>query len=133
MNSVNLIGRVVKDAEVAVLNNANKTNVMKFTLAVERDYKDKEGKKPVDFINIELLGKDLSKLSSFVLKGKQVAVNGSLNIDKVENSYFTKVKANKIELLGSNSSEKTENKSVENKSNEAQGNFEAIDDEDVPF
>ena len=133
MNQIILIGRTVKDAELSVLNNANKTNVMKFTLAVERDYKDKEGKKPVDFINVELMGKDLAKLTSFVTKGKQVAVNGSLNIDKVNDTYFTKVKASKIELLGGNNSNGEAPKTEKEPKQNEFSTFEQIDDEDIPF
>ena len=103
MNQVILIGRVVKDAEVSVLNNQNKTNVIKFTIAVDRDYK-KDGETVVDFINIEQFGNDFSKLKNYVLKGTKVAISGSINIDKGTNGYFTKIKANKIELLGTNSS-----------------------------
>ena len=102
MNQVILIGRVVKDAEVSVLNNQNKTNVIKFTIAVDRDYK-KDGETVVDFINIEQFGNDFSKLKNYVLKGTKVAISGSINIDKGTNGYFTKIKANKIELLGTNS------------------------------
>lgn len=100
MNSVVLIGRVVKDAELKVLNNANQTNVIKFTLAVDRDYKDKNGAKITDFLPVEYIGKNLTKLASFVTKGKQIGVNGSINVDKVQESFFYKIKANKIELLG---------------------------------
>lgn len=150
MNQVILIGRVVKDAEVSVLNNQNKTNVIKFTIAVPRDYK-KDGETVVDFINIEQFGNDFSKLKNYVLKGTKVAISGSINIDKGTNGYFTKIKANKIELLGTNSSkncnlEQNEQKSSNFKQKEQkQSNFGTFnpayganpttieDDEDVPF
>lgn len=105
MNSVVLIGRVVKDCELKVLNNSAQTNVIKFTLAVERDYKDRNGAKITDFLPVEYIGKNLTKLASFVTKGKQIGINGSINVDKVQESYFYKIKANKIELLGTYSSD----------------------------
>lgn len=104
MNSVVLIGRVVKDAEHKVLNNSLQTSVIKFTLAVERDYKDKNGQKIVDFLPVEYFGKSLEKLSSFITKGTRIGINGSINIEKVQEKFFTRIKANKIELLGTNNS-----------------------------
>ena len=126
MNIVNLIGRATKDAELSVLNNANRTNVMKFTLAVERDYSGKDGNKQVDFINIEMMGKDLSKLTNYVKKGKQIAVMGSLNIDKYDEKYYTKVKAQKIELLGGANAPVKEDAPIE-------ADLSPVEDEDVPF
>lgn len=104
MNTVVLIGRVVKDAEHKVLNNSLQTSVIKFTLAVERDYKDKNGQKIVDFLPVEYFGKSLEKLSSFITKGTRIGINGSINIEKVQEKFFTRIKANKIELLGTNNS-----------------------------
>ena len=46
MNKLIITGRLTKDAEVSTIN--EKTQVMKFTMAVERDYVGKDGKKPVD-------------------------------------------------------------------------------------
>lgn len=125
MNFITLIGRLTKDAELTVLPNG-KTNIIKFSLAVERDYKDKEGKKPVDFINCEyVMNNDLSKLASYIKKGNQIAINGSLNIDKVKESYFTKVKVSKITLLGGKADNEAPLK-------EAIKEVEEMD-EDVPF
>lgn len=117
MNKLILVGRTTKDAEVSTIN--ENIQVMKYTLAVERDYVNKEGKKPVDFINCEQIGKDFSKLSSFITKGKLLLVEGSINIDKVDEKYFTKAKINRVEFLSSNTKENTDK------------NF--ITDDDTPF
>lgn len=127
MNSCILIGRTTKDAELTVLNNANKTNVIKFTLAVERDYVNKSGVKDVDFINVELMGKDLSKLASYVKKGKQLSVQGSIQIDKYDEKYYTKIKAHKIELLGGAGAP------AGNTEAPKEPEFESVEDDDVPF
>lgn len=117
MNSVVLIGRVVKDCELKVLNNSTQTNVIKFTLAVDRDYKDKNGAKITDFLPVEYMGKNLTKLASFVTKGKQIGISGSINVDKVQESFFYKIKANKIELLGTFNSMEEQKDTFNNKSN----------------
>ena len=115
MNIITLIGRLTKDAELVVLPNGT-TNILKFALAVERDYKNKEGKKPVDFINCEYaMNADLSKLAQYIKKGNQISVNGSLNIDKVNDTYYTKVKVNKITLLANGKTSET------------------VEDDDTPF
>lgn len=155
MNQVILIGRVVRDCEINILQNQNKTNVMKFTLAVERDYENKNGETPVDFINIEHFGNDFSKLKNYVLKGTKLGVIGSINIDKVNEKSFLKVKANKIELLETKNpkmeqngilntekeqkeilnTEKEQKSSYYNTMNVQKGDYSRIneDDEDVPF
>ena len=122
INKLILTGRLVKDAEVSNIN--NQMQVMKYTLAVERDYTGKDGKKPVDFINCEQIGKDFSKLSKFVTKGKLILCEGSLNIDKVGEKYFTKAKINKLELLGGATNQEAPS---------AQPQFEIIEDDDTPF
>ena len=133
MNLVVLVGRVVKDAELKVLNNANQTNVIKFTVAVDRDYKDKNGEKITDFLPVEFMGKNLTKLASFVTKGKQIGINGSINIDKVNENYFTKIKANKLELLGTNNSN-NDQKVMENGANDTKNSqLIPMEDDDVPF
>ena len=115
MNTINLIGRLTKDAELVVLPNGT-TNILKFAIAVERDYKGKDGKKPVDFINCEyVMNSDLSKLAVYIKKGNQIAVMGSLNIDKVNDTYYTKVKVNKVTLLSSAKATET------------------VEDDDTPF
>lgn len=133
MNTVNLIGRLGKDAELSVLNNASKTNVLKFSLAVERDYKNKEGKKDVDFIPCEYIGKDFSKLVGYLTKGGLVGVVGAIQIDKYEKEgkqmTFTKVKVAKLDLLGS----KKDAEASQNSGQQEGFDFEAIDDEGIPF
>lgn len=133
MNLVVLVGRVVKDAELKVLNNANQTNVIKFTVAVDREYKDKNGEKITDFLPVEFIGKNLTKLASFVTKGKQIGINGSINIDKVNENYYTKIKANKLELLGTNNSN-NDQKVMENGANDTKNSqLIPMEDDDVPF
>lgn len=122
MNKLILVGRLCKDAEVSKIN--DQMQVMKYSIAVERDYTGKDGKKPVDFINCEQIGKDFSKLSQFVKKGKLILVEGSLNIDKVGEKYFTKAKVNKLEFLGGN---------TQDKDNSQQGQFSVVEDDDMPF
>lgn len=130
MNKVILCGRLIKDAELQVLKNIQGTNVLKYTIAIDRDYKDKNGEKITDFINIEQVGKDLSKLYPHLTRGKQVIVEGQLNIDKVGDKYFTKVKAQRVEFVGNVNRDADANV---DKTAPQVASQEVIDDDDVPF
>lgn len=130
MNKVILCGRLIKDAELQVLKNIQGTNVLKYTIAIDRDYKDKNGEKITDFINIEQVGKDLSKLYPHLTRGKQVIVEGQLNIDKVGDKYFTKVKAQRVEFVGNVNRDTDANV---DKTAPQVASQEVIDDDDVPF
>ena len=99
MNQVVLIGRVVRDVELKML---EKGSIMNFTLAVDRGYKDKDGNKQTDFIPIVAFNKD--KIADYLLKGKMVAISGSIQIDKYKDKEgkdktFTKVNAREIKFL----------------------------------
>ena len=120
MNNVVLIGRLVRDADLKMLGNGS---VLNFTIAVDRGYKDKDGNKQTDFIPIVAFNKD--KIADYMLKGKMVAVSGSLQIDKYKDKEgkdrtTTKVNAREIKFLDSGKAEGQK------------PNFSAIDD-DLPF
>lgn len=118
------VGRIVKDAELI---KKDTFQAVRFTVAIDRDYKKANGEKITDFIQIEQVGKNLEKFSYFLKKGTLVAVDGSLTVDTYksgeEYKTFTKIKANRIELL---SSKKDNDK-------DGQGTFESVDDSNIPF
>lgn len=127
MNQIILIGRLTKDPELRYLPNTG-TPVATFTLAVNRDYKDKEGNVQADFIPVEVMGKVADFVANYITKGRLVAVNGSIRVDRYikddENRTFTKVSAKSVQALDSN-----KNKSQ----TEAPQGFQAIDDDEIPF
>ena len=73
MNSVNLIGRITKDPEIRLANN---NNVVGFTLAVDRDYKDQNGNKVTDFISCVAWSNQADFIGRYVKKGNMLAVTG---------------------------------------------------------
>ena len=128
MNQIILIGRLTKDPELRYLPNTG-TPVSTFTLAVNRDYKDKEGNVQADFIPVEVMGKVADFVTNYITKGRLVAVNGSIRVDRYmkddENRTFTKVSAKSVQALDSNKN-KSQNTEV------PQG-FQAINDDEIPF
>lgn len=77
MNSIVLLGRMTKDAEVRYTSTGKV--VAGFTLAVDRPY-SKDGNKETDFINCYLWGKSAETLGNSVHKGQRVLVEGRLQI-----------------------------------------------------
>lgn len=102
MNSVNLIGRLVKDSEVIYVGNGDKnTAKMTFTIAVDDGFGEN---KKAYFFNCELWGKRADSLFEYMVKGIQVAISGKLvsgNYDNKEGKkvYFTVVNCSDIGFL----------------------------------
>lgn len=83
MSSINkfcVMGRLVRDPEIKETENGNK--VANITLAIDREYKDKEGKKITDFLNYSLWNKDAENIKNYSKKGSHVVLEGTFN-DKV--------------------------------------------------
>ena len=78
MNNVSLIGRTTDDIELRTT--TNNKSVCRFTLAVPRKFKKDE----TDFIECEAWGKTAELLSTYVQKGQQVALSGSIQQSKWE-------------------------------------------------
>ncbi len=74
MNKVIMIGRLTKDV---VLNTTGAKPVGKFTIAVNRDFKNKDGKYDADFINCVAFDKRAEVISKHFTKGSQIALTGS--------------------------------------------------------
>lgn len=70
MNTVQLLGRMVKDPDINVTSN---TTVAKFTLAVNRFKKGE-----ADFINCVAFGKTAENIANFFFKGNQIAIKGRI-------------------------------------------------------
>lgn len=141
MNNIVLIGRLVNDPELKYVGEANNP-VTNFRIAVSRNYKTKDGIVESDFINIEIWGKKAETCGQYLQKGRLIAVDGCLRIDKYQttegdNKSITKVRANDIKFLD-NTNKKQNNKNyydaskVFEESSTSNTELEISDDE-VPF
>lgn|SRR5574343_1704322 len=72
LNVVTLSGRLTRDSEFKQL---SKTNLLEFSLAVNRKYKDNESTTYVDCI---MFGDRSEKLAEYLVKGKYILVTGEL-------------------------------------------------------
>ena len=132
MNNVVIVGRLTKDPELKYLTSG--TAVATFTLAIDRDYKNKDGSITTDFIPIEIMGKPAEFVANYITKGRLVGVQGSIRVDRYETPdgekrTFTKVAGRNIQALES----KSKAEQGEQAPQEAPAKFSAVDDDDVPF
>ena len=132
MNNVVLVGRLTKDPELKYLTSG--TAVATFTLAIDRDYKNKDGSVTTDFIPVEIMGKPAEFVANYITKGRLVGVQGSIRVDRYETPdgekrTFTKVAGRNIQALES----KSKAEQSEQAPQEAPAEFSAVDDDDVPF
>ena len=144
MNKVILIGRMTKDAELRYIAGSGLA-VASFSIAIDRDYVGKDGKRETDFIPVEVMGKTAEFCANYLSKGRLISLDGSLRIDNYETKEgqrrtFTKVVARSITALDSRKpmqEAKTDESIFEPmfEPSEVFGDegFEALNDTDLPF
>lgn len=106
LNSVALVGRLTRDAELSYLQSG--TAVAAMSVAVNRSRRDGEQWiSEVNYFDVSYFGKPAESLKQYLTKGKQIAVQGSLKQDRWEKDgqKFSKIRiiANSVELLGGRS------------------------------
>ena len=148
MNHVVLVGRLTRDPELRYIPGSN-TPVATFTLAIDRDYKNKDGSTTTDFIPVEIMGKPAEFCANYVTKGRLVGVSGSIRVDRYETQTgekrtFTKVSARSIQALESKGSigndrpmedpgMSFEPSGFEPKDVVSPSGFSAVEDSEIPF
>ena len=79
LNRIIIMGRLTKDPELR--HTGSGTAVASFTLAVERDFKDKSsGQKVTDFIDVVAWRNTGEFVSNYFTKGRQAVVEGRLQM-----------------------------------------------------
>ena len=109
-NNVTIVGRAVKDTEVKEVGKDNSR--ANFTLAVDRPYKDSDGKHPADFLNIVAWGKLAEICGEYIKKGCLILVSGriqsrSYELDK-ETKWITEIIAESVNVLEWNNKKEKE-------------------------
>ena len=90
MNKVIMIGRLVKDPEIRYSQGANTTCVARYTLAVDRKFKQ-DGQPNADFINCIAFGKLGEFAEKYLRKGIKIAVTGRIQTGSYTNKDGQKV------------------------------------------
>lgn len=105
LNKVMVIGNLGRDAEVKFTNNGQA--VASFSVATTEVWNDKQGQRQekTEWHRMVLWGKQAESLQPYLVKGKQVYVEGKLQTrewtDKNEvKRYTTEIKVDRVQLLG---------------------------------
>ncbi len=103
LNQVTIVGRIARDINMS---DAGGTSIAKTSVAVDRDYKNKDGKYDTDFIPISALGKSAEFLDKYFSKGDAIAITGSIRTGSYTNKdgqkvYTTDVAVDKISFVPS--------------------------------
>lgn len=143
LNHIVLHGRLSRDVELKRTQSG--IAVASTGIAVERDTTDKDGRRPVDFIDLVAWRQTGEHLAKFFTKGKEVLVSGRLETrkwtDKEGRSRVqVEVNVDRIDFCGPKEADGGERRAANDRpySGEvpaAGGGYEPIDDEDgeLPF
>lgn len=107
LNQVVLMGRLTSDPEAKCLNDSY---VVRFSLAVERDYKAANEDRKADFINCTAWNKTGEFIKKFFKKGNMLAVVGTIETGSYEKDgrkvYTTEVRVKSASFTGEKTGDK---------------------------
>lgn len=134
LNKVILMGRITAPLELKTTPTG--TNVLSFSLAVERDFKDANGERQTDFINVVAWRQTAVFISQFFDKGRMIAIEGSIQTRSYdtpngEKRYVTEVIAEKAHFTG-----EARNDNATPNTTQPTAAFTPVDqpqDDDLPF
>ncbi|EGQ3725987.1 single-stranded DNA-binding protein [Staphylococcus pseudintermedius] len=143
INRVVLVGRLTKDPEFRTTQSG--VEVATFTLAVNRNYKNKNGEQQADFINCIVFRKQAENVNNYLNKGNLAGVDGRLQSRSYENQegrrvFVTEVVCDSVQFLEPKNNTQSNNQPQQRGQAPAQDNPFTnannpidIDDEDLPF
>lgn len=104
INNVVLVGRMTRDAELRYT--PSNQAVATFTLAVNRNFKNQNGEREADFINVVIWRQQAENLANWAKKGTLIGVTGRIQTRNYENQqgqrvYVTEVVADNFQILES--------------------------------
>ncbi|MBJ8325067.1 single-stranded DNA-binding protein [Streptococcus pacificus] len=104
INNVVLVGRMTRDAELRYT--PSNQAVATFTLAVNRNFKNQNGERDADFINVVIWRQQAENLANWAKKGTLLGVTGRIQTRNYENQqgqrvYVTEVVADNFQILES--------------------------------
>ncbi len=149
MNKVILIGRITKDPELR--KTPQDISVVQFTIAVNRNYQNKNGERQADFISCVAWRNQADNLARYIKKGGQIAIEGNIQTRSYDDPngvrrYITEVVCDQITFLESKKGDGNSfndlsqltppsysNNNYQNNSQPSQNNANPFDDIDKAF
>lgn len=145
MNKVELVGRIVRDPEVRYSTGENATAIARFSVAVQRKFKNAEGNYEADFPSCTAFGKTAEFVEKWFHRGDMIGLTGHIQTGSYTNQkgdkvYTTDVMVDEVEFVGSKgtSNQSTGNQGEASAQRPSADSFmnipDNIDDEaDLPF
>lgn len=126
INSFTGVGRLTRKPELKVTGGG--TSVTRFTLAIDRDFKDENGNRKADFPNMVAWGKMAENFCTFADKGRLVGVTGRLETRTYDDKdgkrvYVTEVVINNFSFLDSRNQNQQAQNAPYNGGNATQSNY----------
>ena len=139
LNQIFIMGRLARDPEVR--HTQSGVTVCSFTLAVDRDIKDKQtGERKTDWIPVTAWRGTGELVSRYLHKGDSIVVVGRLEIqewtDRQGNKRTTpNVSAENVYFTGGRRQETAQSYQKQEHEDQQEQNFEALDDDqtELPF
>lgn len=146
LNRVVLVGRLTKDPEFRTTQSG--VDVATFTLAVNHNFKSKNGEQQADFINCVVFRKQAENVNNYLNKGSLAGVDGRLQSRSYENKegnrvFVTEVVCDSVQFLepknAQTSNNNQSNNQVQQREKALQDNnpfdnaADNIDDSTLPF
>ncbi|OHR53647.1 single-stranded DNA-binding protein [Staphylococcus sp. HMSC061G12] len=147
INRVVLVGRLTKDPEFRTTPSG--LDVAMFTLAVNRNFKDKNGEQQADFINCVVFRKQAENVNKYLNKGSLAGIDGRLQSRSYENKegqriFVTEVVCDSVQFLEPKNTQPSNNNQSNNQVQQREkalqsdnpfnnsNNFD-MDTDDLPF
>lgn len=148
INRVVLVGRLTKDPEHRQTQSGVSTAT--FTLAVNRTFKNKNGEREADFINVVVFRQQAENVSKYLSKGSLAGVDGRIQSRSYENKegqrvFVTEVVADSVQFMDSKGSNQQNSQPQQQRGQAPAGNNPfgngmqnangpiEITDDDLPF
>lgn len=143
MNKCILVGRLTRDPETRYSQGENAMAITRFSIAVNRRFKNKEGNYEADFPNCVCYGKTAEFVEQYFKKGMAIGVVGRLTTGNYTNKDGVKVyttdviveEAEFVESKNSGDASATSNTPSNNNASSGDGFMNIPDgiDEELPF
>lgn len=130
MNSVNIIGRWVRDHEVVATNNG--TTIVKNTIAVDHPFKKDDS----SFLRVVMFNKTGELANQYTGKGSKVAIMGHIQTGSYEKDgqkvFTVDIIANQIEFLDSKK-DSQQNQQPQYSAPQQTNDYQEQIEQDLPF
>lgn len=137
MNKVIVVGRLTRDPEIKYTTGESATAIARFSLAVNRKFKNAEGEYEADFINCIAFGKTAEFVEKYFNKGMAMGIAGRIQTGSYTNKdgqkvYTTDVVVEETEFVESKNKDTSEDVTTNNVNTKTDYE-EILDDGDLPF